>query len=123
MNFNFNFNNELASALAEFNDSLRGSADKKEAFVQNPTQSVKGFLVKKNIQVEDPQLFHAHAIKISEALPSEPQRATRDRYIYIFRASGLFEFKVVPGSPTGDDSFMVNPTGACACCNCCVIEI
>ena len=119
----FNFNNDLADAVTRFSDGLRKSPEKRTSFEDSPTETLKTFLRNQGVGIPDPDLFHAHAIKVGDQLPSEPDRATRDRFIYIFRSSGLFEFKVVPGSPTGDDNIMKNPTRACCCCNCCVVEL
>lgn len=115
------FDGRLASALGEYNHRLKNSSDERRSFEANATNSTKEFLRSKGIEI--PELFHAHAIKLGDSLPSEPERATRDRYIYVYRQSGLFEFKIVPGSPDGNDSIMTKPTGACCCCNCCVMEI
>lgn len=115
------FDSDLANALQEYNHSIKDSPREQQAFKTNPTSSTEEFL--KSVGIEIPELFHAHAIEPGDALPSEPERATRDRYIYIFRESGLFEFKIVPGSPTGDDSIMTSPNRACCCCNCCVMEL
>ena len=116
-----NFDNKLADTLQEYSRSMNDSEREKQSFKKDPTLSVKNFLESKGIEI--PELFHAHFIQPGGELPSEPERATRERYIYIFRESGLFEFKIVPGSPTGDDSIMTSPQGACHCCNCCVIEV
>lgn len=123
MSFIANFNNDLASAVKAYSDSIRQSPEKIKALQSNPTATVNDVLQKAGVTVSDPKLFHAHVIKAGDVLPDEPLRATVDRYIYIFRPSGVFEFKVIPGSPDGDDSFMSKPNGACQCCNCCVIVI
>ena len=115
------FDKELADALADFNESVRSSSDSKEKFKEDPTVSARSVLAARGIKVAD--CFHAHAIAIGESLPAEPDRATKDRFIYVFKDSGLFEFKIVPGSSTGDDSIMYDPKGACHCCNCCVLEV
>jgi len=123
MTFVANFNDDLATAVMSYCDSMRKSPEMIKALQDNPTAVIKNVLQKKNVQVEHPELFHAHVINDGESLPHEPLRATIDRYIYVFRPSGLFEFKVVPGSPDGDDSIMRTPGGACSCCNCCVLVI
>lgn len=123
MSFIANFNNDLASAVKAYSDSVRQSPEGIKVLESNPTATIKDVLQKAGVKVKDPDLFHAHVIKVGDALPDEPLRATVDRYIYIFRPSGLFEFKVVPGSPDGDDSIMSKPQGACQCCNCCVIVL
>lgn len=115
------YDGDLAAALAQFSKVVREAETRRQEFRTDPTKSATEFLLSSDLTV--PEMFHAHAIRIGDSLPSEPKRATIDRYIYIYRASGLFEFKIVPGSPSGDDSIMITPTGACCCCNCCVIEL
>jgi hypothetical protein len=118
----FNFNEKLAETVKQFSATLSTSRDHIAEFEKHPTETIKTLLQEKGVTVSRPDLFHAHAIKIGDQLPSEPERATIDRYIYIFRASGLFEFKVVPGSKDGNDGVM-SRAEACCCCNCCVLEV
>ncbi len=113
------FNKSLAEGLERFNTEIRNKSI--PGFDRDPTAAAKSFLKDHHVEVPDPETFHVHVIKANEPLPQEPARATIDRYIYVYRESGLFEFKLVPGSPDGDDDMMKNPTGACACCNCCVL--
>jgi hypothetical protein len=114
-----NFDDKLATVLGELARSVMGSDENRDAFKANPTEVATKFLKQKGLAV--PELFHAHAVENGSSLPAEPELATKDRYVYIYRKSGLFEFKQVPGSPEGDDSIMTNPQRACCCCNCCVI--
>ncbi|MNE24456.1 hypothetical protein D3C80_1177460 [compost metagenome] len=102
---------------------MRKSPETIKALEKNPTNVIKNILLEKGVAIQNPELFHAHVIKVGEALPEEPLRATVDRYIYVFRPSGLFEFKIVPGTPDGDDSIMNGTQGACCCCNCCVLVV
>jgi len=118
----FAFNQKLAEAVREFSETLKTDRKKASDFKQHPTETIKEILTEKKITVPRPELFHAHAINVGEALPAEPEKATIDRYIYVFRESGLFEFKVVPGSPDGNDDVMERPM-ACCCCACCVLEL
>jgi hypothetical protein len=112
------FNEPLAIGLQDLHRQLGVDRPLRDAFRGDPTGTARKFLRERGVQIEDPDTFHVHALRVGQSLPQEPQRATVDRYIYIFRETGLFEFKVVPGSPDGDDAFMSHPTGACACCNC-----
>ena len=112
------FNSNLAAGLQALHAQVIADRSALASFLADPTGVAKAFLAQKAIEIPDPETFHVHALKPGEDLPKEPQRATIDRYIYVFRESGLFEFKVVPGSPEGKDDFMYKPTGACACCNC-----
>jgi hypothetical protein len=115
------FDSRLAESLSMLNLQLNESSDARKAFTADPTGVATAFLQEHGM--EPPEMFHAHAIAAGETLPAEPDRATRERYVYIFRKSGLFEFKQVPGSPDGDDSIMANPRANCQCCNCCVMEV
>lgn len=117
------FDERLASALQEFVTRLRGDDGLRAQFIENPTAAATSFLQKKGATV--PTTFHAHAVSRGNPLPEEPRLATVDRFIYIFRKDGLFEFKQVPGSPDGDDAVLsgLPHLGACACCNCCAVEI
>jgi hypothetical protein len=117
------FDERLADELKAFNQQVRSNKGTVQEFSDSPTKTVKAFLTQRGFEVPDPETFHAHVIKAGDSLPDEPLRATVERSIYVFRKSGLFEYKSVPGSPGADDDFMYNPTGACACCNCCVLEI
>jgi hypothetical protein len=117
------YNPELVTVMKTFSAILKGSKEVQALFSKDPTGYTRRLIVESGIDV--PQEFHSHAIKVGAELPAEPKRATIDRYVYVFRSSGLFEFKIVPGSPTGDDSIMQAPpgSGACCCCNCCVFEV
>jgi hypothetical protein len=115
------FDSNLANVLQKFSASIRSSPQEASDFKKNPTSRAKAFLESAKLNI--PYEFHAHAIGVGEALPAEPKNATRDRYIYVFRKSGMFEFKIVPGSPSGDDAIMTGRDGACCCCNCCVVEV
>lgn len=117
------FDVKLADELKAFNREVRSNKGTADTFRQNPTGTLKAYLENRRFEIPDPETFHAHAINVGDTLPQEPQRATVERSIYVFRESGLFEYKSVPGSPDGNDDFMYNPTGACACCNCCVLEL
>lgn len=119
-----NFNHELAEAMQRYASKIRSSPELKSAFLADPTGELVKSLTRDNVEIPDPKdEFHAHAIGKGDSLPEEPDRATRDRYIYVYRDTGLFEFKFVPGSSTGSDDFMRTPKGACHCCNCCVIVV
>jgi hypothetical protein len=117
------FNRELAEAMGEFRISIIGNSIALDEFKRDPTGVLKAFLTDGRVPIPTPDMFHAHAIKIGEQLPQEPEHATCDRYIYVFRESGLFEFKVVPGGADGNDDLMINPQRACACCNCGCFEV
>lgn len=118
------FNKDLAEAMQRYALRMRSSPALVQAFKSDPTGEVIKALQAESVAIPEPaDEFHAHAIQSGDELPEEPERATRDRYIYIFRESGLFEFKSVPGSSTGSDDFMRTPKGACQCCNCCVIVV
>jgi hypothetical protein len=117
------FNEELADALKSFYADISSDGTKSKTFSARPTETVTKYLNNKGVTIPDPATFHAHAIRVGGPLPVEPRRATIERYIYVFRKSGLFEFKIVPADPTGNDEFMLNPSGACECCNCCVCEV
>ena len=117
------FDDNLASALEDFVVHLRADAKVMEKFAKQPTETVVAHMRAKGARV--PDMFHAHAVHRGNPLPEEPRLATTERYIYIFRKDGMFEFKRVPGSPHGDDAVLQSPAamGACACCNCCAVEI
>ncbi len=116
-----NFDENLAKALQEFSIQVKKSESEKSDFIENPTNKVVSFLKNKGIEI--PDMFHSHAIHEGNPLPKEPDYATRERYIYIFRKSGIFEFKVVPGKPDGDDSIMVEGLRSCNCCICNAVEV
>lgn len=118
-----NFDLELASALQDIASKIHADKNIRATFASDPTEAVVSYLKQKGISI--PEKFHAHAVHRGNPLPEEPLLATVDRYIYIFRKDGLFEFKQVPGSPDGNDAIMDAPlvSGACACCNCCAIEV
>lgn len=116
------FDSNLASALQSFVDKLRSDVRLKTTFVQSPTETVVSHL--EIMKVGIPKMFHAHAVHRGNPLPEEPRLATIERNVYIFRKDGLFEYKRVPGSPDGDDAVLTNiQLGACACCNCCAVEV
>jgi hypothetical protein len=117
------FNSDLAEGMRKFNELINAAPDQMERFKASPTETLKQFLSDRRVEIPDPQTFHAHAINSSEPLPQEPERATIDRFIYVYRKSGVFEYKVVPGSKDGNDDIMINPTGACCCCNCGCFEV
>jgi len=116
------FDKGLADGLKSYYAQMRSAAAMASAFKADPTTEVKKYLESRGVKIPRPELFHAHAIGPGNPLPHEPERATIDRYIYIFRQNGLFEFKTVPGSPEGDDGVM-SRAGACCCCNCGCFEV
>lgn len=117
------FNQELATGLSRFNTHLRADKGAGDQLRKDPTSTVKQYLTGIGVEIPDPETFHVHIIGPGNPLPDEPERATIERYVYVFRADGMFEFRVVPGDPNGNDDIMVHPTGACCCCNCCAIEL
>lgn len=118
------FNEDLVVVVKRFIDTLSTSPQARADLLADPTGAIKKLLSQQGVPIPEPaDEFHAHVIGAGDALPEEPDRATRERYIYVFHANGLFEFKVVPGSPTGDDGFMRSPKSACQCCNCCVLQV
>jgi hypothetical protein len=116
-----NFDRSLAFVLQECYKEIKSSDSKVAEFKKSPTSILTQYLKSKGIDL--PQGFHGHAIKAGDPLPEEPKRATVDRFVYIFRESGLFEFKMVPGARDGNDEIMNGSFGACSCCNCCLMEV
>jgi len=115
------FNDELANALRIFADTVRNSNQRTSQFSNEPTKVATKFLEDEGLEI--PFGFHAHAVSSLSDLPEEPELATRERYIYVYGKDGEFQFKRLPGSPSGSDDMFVSPKGACQCCNCCVVVL